>query len=153
MSAAARTLRDAPGPGDLRRVVVRAPNWVGDSVMALPCVERLKDLLPEAGISVLAREGVSGVFCGVAGLEETIRIPAGADSLRQPRAYRQLLRMLKKRDFDLGLLLPNSFASALVFALAGVSRRVGYAGDGRSVLLSDGVVRPGAGEAVHQVDY
>ncbi len=159
MSVAARPSRDAPGPGDSCRIVVRAPNWVGDSVMALPCVERLKDLLPGAGISVLAREAVADVFCGLAWLEEIIRIPSGADSLRQPRAHRQLLRVLRKRGFDLGFLLPNSFASALVFALAGIPRRVGYSGDGRSVLLSDRVARPsvrarpGAGEALHQVDY
>jgi heptosyltransferase-2 len=51
---------------------------------------------------------------------------------------------------DLAVLLPNSFEAALGAWLAGARRRVGYAGDGRTALLTDAVAPPDG--RVHQVD-
>jgi heptosyltransferase-2 len=43
---------------------------------------------------------------------------------------------VRRRGFDAALLLTNSFESALVAALAGVPRRIGYRTDGRALLLT-----------------
>jgi heptosyltransferase-2 len=58
----------------------------------------------------------------------------------------ETIRRLRAGIFDLGILLPNSFDSALVLRLGGVKRIVGYARDGRSFLLSTAVALPGRGE-------
>ena len=41
-----------------------------------------------------------------------------------------------RANIDLAVLLTNSFASALVAALAGIPLRTGYAADGRARLLT-----------------
>jgi ADP-heptose:LPS heptosyltransferase len=49
------------------------------------------------------------------------------------------MRDLRRRQFDLAILLPNSFRAALMAWLAGARRRVGYDRDGRGFLLTDRV--------------
>ena len=60
-------------------------------------------------------------------------------------------RKLRAYGFRRGLLLPNSFSSALIFFLAGIPERVGYATDGRSLLLTRRIPRPDV--SLHQRDY
>ncbi len=54
---------------------------------------------------------------------------------------RKTIRALKAESFDTAILLKNSFSSALAIRLAGIGRRIGYARDGRSFLLTD-KIRP-----------
>jgi heptosyltransferase-2 len=59
-----------------------------------------------------------------------------------------LVRALRKERFDAILYLTNSLSTALIGALAGIQRRIGYARDYRSWLLSDRVsVRSGTADA------
>src|SRR6185437_9064443 len=44
---------------------------------------------------------------------------------------------LRSAKFDLAILLPNSFKTALICKMAGIPRVVGYDRDGRGFLLSD----------------
>ncbi len=48
-----------------------------------------------------------------------------------------MVTRLRRERFDLAVLLPNSFRSALVARLAGIPRRLGYQRHGRAVLLTD----------------
>ena len=53
----------------IHRVLVRAPNWVGDAVMSLPALEALKENLPRSTVVVLAKPWViplleSHPYCG-----------------------------------------------------------------------------------------
>jgi heptosyltransferase-2 len=50
---------------------------------------------------------------------------------------------LRRRHFDLGVCLPDSFSSALLMRLAGVREVVGYARDLRRILLHRAVPLPG----------
>ncbi len=36
---------------DTTRILIRASNWIGDSVMTMPAVQHLRELLPEAYIA------------------------------------------------------------------------------------------------------
>jgi heptosyltransferase-2 len=47
---------------DIKRILVRAPNWIGDAVMCLPALESLKALYPGADITVLAKPRTAPVF-------------------------------------------------------------------------------------------
>jgi heptosyltransferase-2 len=58
---------------------------------------------------------------------------------------------IRTRGFDLALLLPNSFESALMMYLARVPQRIGYATDGRTWMLTNGM-KPSR-EHRHQVHY
>jgi len=118
------SLEDIP----VQRLLVRAPNWVGDAVMSLPVISGLRRLFAQADITVLAAKRVAALFQNLPGVTEVVPYPAG-------RGKWQVLWGLRGR-FDLALTLPNSLESALGLWLVGVPIRVGYAADARRPLLN-----------------
>lgn len=114
-------------------ILISIPNWVGDVVMATPALDALRRQFPAARITHLMRPYVADVL-GSAGLaDEFIFWPSG----NSPFGLLKLIREIRSRSFELGVLLTNSFRSAAVLRLGGVRRRVGYARDGRTWLLND----------------
>ena len=107
------------------RLLLRAPNWLGDVVLSLAAVRDLRRNFPEARIEVLARPAVAALYGAV----------AEVDAVRESRGVRADARAIAGA-FDVGVLLPNSFGSALALRLAGIPERWGYAIDGRGPLLT-----------------
>jgi heptosyltransferase-2 len=130
---------------DYSRIVVRATNWVGDAVMSLPALAAVRARFPRAHIAVLARPWVEGLYRQEPFADEIIPYqPAkGLAGVRDRWAAAQRLRTGR---FDCAVLLQNAFDAALVTAMAGIPRRIGYARDGRSALLTDAVAVPRPGE-------
>lgn len=106
--------------------MVVAPNWIGDAVMSLPVLRSLARASPGERLAVLARAGPAAIYRAEGSAGE-VRIVSGlvADSLAIARS-----------GFGEAWLLPNSFRSALVPYLAAVRERIGYATDGRRMLLT-----------------
>jgi heptosyltransferase II len=123
------------------KILVRATNWIGDAVMSLPALRAIRDRYPDSRISVLARPWVSALYDGESCIDELISLE-GAAGPRDWLTKWRLAAGLRSRDFDLSLLFPNSFESAAVVRLAGAKRRIGYARDGRSPLLTDAISVP-----------
>lgn len=123
-----------PETGNIRRLLVVLPSWVGDAVMATPTLRALRALMPEARITCLLRSYVRPIVDAAPWHDGLIvtRRPG-----RLARDGRELVGRLRRRRFDAAVILPNSFRSALVVRLAGVPRRVGYDSDGRAALLTD----------------
>jgi lipopolysaccharide heptosyltransferase II/tetraacyldisaccharide 4'-kinase len=140
-----RTGRSLAGPSTVRRILVRAPNWVGDAVMSLPVLTGLTRLFPAAPLTVLAVPRVAPLFAGQPGVAEVISYPAGKEKWR-------LMLGLRGR-FDLALALPNSFESALGLWLSRIPLRLGYAANGRSPLLTTVLKGKACLQGVHQVFY
>ncbi len=130
-------------PERLRRVLVRAPNWLGDTVMALPALRALRRALPDAELSV-AGPWVVPLLEAEPDLGRPLALPAG------PARRLAWARARRRQELDLALVLPGSFATALEAWLTGARHRVGYAGDGRARLLTHAVAPPA--DRVHQVD-
>jgi heptosyltransferase-2 len=129
------------------KILVRAPNWVGDSILALPAIMSLRDNYPGAEVWVASRDWVRDLFPAGREIAGSIALPDRADLGTLKRAG----RALRDGGFDAGLLLTNSFSSALLFTLAKIPERWGYASDGRAPLLTKRVPRGEAGPVVHQV--
>ncbi|MBU0755783.1 MAG: hypothetical protein KJ645_11630, partial [Planctomycetes bacterium] len=113
-----------------KQVVIRLPNWVGDAVMATPALRSIRAGFPNASITVVGKPGILKILEDLPFFDDSI--------LLQGKGFRQTLRLaleLRKRSFDTGIVLPNSFSSALGFFLGGVKQRTGYALNGRSFLL------------------
>lgn len=126
------------------RIVVLAPNWLGDVVMAEPALAAVRRAHPAAHLSVAARASVAGALAFVDGVDDVVTFPAGSTAGAEST-------LLAAGRFDQAILLPNSFRSAWVVRRAGIRRRAGFRGDGRSWLLTDAVDRPPG--AIRQVDY
>jgi len=121
----------------VQRLVVVAPNWLGDAVMALPAIADVRRGQPGASILVAARPSVAPLFTLVRDVDEVISLPKDESS--------------PLHGCDAALLLPNSFQSAFVAARAGVPERWGYRTDWRGLLLTRAVPRAPTG--LHQVAY
>jgi len=131
----------------LKNILIRGPNWVGDAVLAIPAIKAVRQHFQEAEITVLVRPWVAGLYTSAPFVDQlwSEPKPAGLSD------WARMARAIRARAFDLALLLPNSFESALMMYLAGVPQRVGYATDGRSWMLTNHT-RP-SGERRHQVHY
>jgi heptosyltransferase-2 len=139
--------------GDMnKRILIVAPNWIGDAVLSLPVVDGCTHYWPEADLTVLARGGVAALF---EASESAVRI---VGYQRGDGAHRigNLLGVgwrLRRERFNLALLLPNSLSSAIVAWLAGVPERLGYSTDGRGWLLTHRLRDRRKERGLHQVEY
>ena len=132
------------------RLVVVAPNWLGDAVMALPALADLRRHFSSAHLTVAARPAVAPMFSMVEGLDAVATLPGGG-GWRAIRGWRDDVRALNAGSFDTAVLLPNSFATALIASRAKIPERWGYAADARARLLTRAIPRPHG--ALHQRAY
>lgn len=117
------------------KVLVFCPNWVGDAVMATPTLRALRRRFPAATIVGLARPGVADTLAGAPWLNGFI-LHDHRSSEPERRTW-GVIGQVRSQQFDLAVLLTNSIRSALIAWLGGVRRRVGYAREGRRILLND----------------
>ncbi len=115
------------------RILVVAPNWIGDALMAQPLLTRLKQR--GATIDVIAPEWVAPVARRMPEVSDVIAAPFRHGPLQLRERWR-LGRELKRRGYDQAFVLPNTWKSALVPFLAGIPTRVGYVGESRYGLLN-----------------
>lgn len=131
-------------------ILVRGTNWVGDAVMTIPALRELRRIFPESRITLHTRSWARGIFQDAVFIDEIIaferRKSAAATLIEQSRN-------LKKGKFDLAVLFPNSFESALAAKLGGIPERFGYAKDGRSFLLTEAVKIPAWKNQRHEIFY
>ena len=117
------------------RILVVAPNWIGDLLMAQPLLARLREKAPSARIEVLAPAWVAPVARRMPEVAEVIEVPFRHRRLHL-RARWQLGRSLRARRYDHAIVLPNTWKSALVPFFADIPLRGGYVGESRYGLLN-----------------
>jgi heptosyltransferase-2 len=132
------------------KILVRGTNWIGDAVMAIPAMRRLRQSFPGAEITLHTRSWAEGILRDADFIDQLLTFDKTSskikDVVRESRA-------LREKNFDIAVLLPNSFESALVAKLAGIPKRFGYAKDGRSLLLTSAVKVPEWKNMLHEVFY
>jgi lipopolysaccharide heptosyltransferase II len=131
------------GAAEVRRLIVRAPNWLGDAVMCLPAMGAVRHAFRRAHVTVAAIPSIAPLF-----QEETNAAPDAVLVLGDPQAE---ARQLKAGSFDAALLFPNSFRSAWNAKRASIPARWGYAASWRRLLLTRAIAR-GRGH-LHQSMY
>lgn len=122
---------------DPQRILVVQPSWVGDAVMATPTLRALRELYPAAHISYLLRRYVKPIYDGMPWADRLITYRTGKTRAKAGKGTFDVAARLRAGKFDLAILLPNSFKSALVCKMAGIDRIIGYERDGRGFLLDD----------------
>jgi heptosyltransferase-2 len=124
------------------RLVIRAPNPLGDAIMSLPAMAVVRAALPDAHFVVAAAPAVAPLF-----EEITAVSPAAVLVVDKKREATHL----REARADAALLLTNSFRTAWVCRQAGIPERWGYRAYGRSLLLTQAAARPR--RRVHQSEY
>ena len=117
------------------RILIVAPNWIGDALMAQPLLARLREALPAAQIDALAPGWVAPVLRRMPEIEEVIAAPFDHGELHLHRRW-SFARALRSRRYDQAIVLPNSWKSALVPFFADIPVRSGYVGESRYGLLN-----------------
>src|SRR5262245_15764459 len=133
-----------------RRLVILAPNWLGDAVMALPLIADIRRAWPDTDIVMAARRSVAPLYSMVPAVSRTVTL-AGGGGWRGVAAVRSNSATLASGGFDAALLLPNSFQAAWIASRARIPERWGFARDMRGRLLTRVVPRPSP--SVHQSEY
>ena len=137
-----------PQSDNIKRVVVRVPNWVGDAVMSVPALRELRRVLPDARITLVARPGTADIFMDADFIDDVLIY----ERLGIASVWNQISEW-RQRRFDLALLFQNAFEAALIASLARVPIRLGYDTDRRSFLLTNPLPQPAWKNERHESFY
>ena len=132
------------------RIVVIAPNWLGDAVMALPAIADIRRHFAGARLTIAARPPVAPLFSMVQGVDDMLTLPGGG-GLRAVLGWQEDARALQGKGLEIAILLPNSFANALSVKKAAIAERWGFATDWRGRMLTRAIPKPVG--TTHQSEY
>ena len=130
------------------RILVRGTNWIGDAVMTMPAVQRLRELAPHAHIVLLCPEKLHDLWRHNPHINEII--PFGRKSANDTGAGKPAINDLRRRKFDVAVIFPNSFRSAWECQRARIPHRIGFPGHGRRFLLTDVVPQSPSERAAYE---
>lgn len=111
-------------------LLIRSPNWIGDTVLSTPLIKLLKGKIKDLKITILAKEYIKELWENNPDIDGIISFKPGITG------YLELSKKLRAKKFDTILILPNSFSSALIPYIAGIKERVGYITEYRGFLLT-----------------
>jgi heptosyltransferase-2 len=127
------------------KIMIRATNWVGDAIMALPALRAVRQHHPGATISIVARPYVADIYREQQVSDELIPYDPSGEH-RGWTGREKLASDLRSRNFDVALLLQNAFDAAWLAWRAQIPQRIGYARDARTPLLTKAISVPKPGE-------
>ena len=117
-------------------MLVVAPAWIGDMVMAHSLLILLRRRHPESPIDVLAPAYVAPLVDFMPEVRDLIHAPWRGGELALAKRY-SLGRRLRKSNYARAIVLPNTFKSALTPFFAGIPKRSGFIGEFRRGVLND----------------
>jgi heptosyltransferase-2 len=123
------------------KILIIAPNWIGDAVMAEPLISQLKKNNPDSQIDVLATPWVASIMKAIPAVDQIITADFQHGSL-QWQERKVLAKQLVLSAYTHAYVLPNSFKSALIPWLAKIPQRIGYQGEMRWGLINEALKNP-----------
>ena len=127
------------------KLLIRATNWVGDAIMALPALQAVRNRFPAAQISILALPYVADIYRGQGIADDLIPYDRHGEH-KGVGGKEKLADVLRSKKFATALLLQNAFDAAWIAWRAGIPERIGYNRDARGFLLTKPIRVPRAGE-------
>lgn len=117
----------------MKNIIIRTPNFIGDTINCTPAIELIKQEYPDAHLTIMGPSYVKELFVDDPRICNFILF--SSSERRKIKTKLQIIGAIRHKKFDLGFLFSNSFSSALFFKLGGVKKIVGYKNDGRDLLL------------------
>jgi heptosyltransferase-2 len=133
-----------------RNIIVRMPNWLGDLVMATPVLADLRTQWPASKITAMCQANVASLLTCDPNIDEIFSYHRPSGWIHRSQHF-AIIERLRQGEYDLGVLLTNSFSSAWWFWRGWVKNRIGYEANIRGFLLQKAVPYPENKETQHQV--
>ena len=131
---------------DAKKILVLRYRFIGDTVLTVPFLRNLREAYPGARIDLMLEPFSGQVLEGCPYVDRVIpfelrtihKYSAGSDR-GKAAAYLHYLRTIGREGYDIAFVLKRSLSSALLVWASRVPRRVGFATEGRRLLLTDPV--------------
>ncbi len=120
----------------MRKALIVAPSWIGDTILAQPLFARLLVRHPGLVLDAFAPAWAAPVLSRMREIRRVIPNPFAHGEFNLAGRWRAG-RELAREDYDAAIVLPNSWKSALLPFFAGIPLRTGYVGEMRYGLLND----------------
>lgn len=120
--------------GEFHSIIVRMPNWIGNLVMATPVLEDLRTTFPNAEITAMCLSHIAPLLEHDSTIDKLFHFSKSKKFFRRIDE-RNIVEKLKKGQYDVGILLTNSFSSAWRFWRGDVHNKIGFKTQCRSMFL------------------
>lgn len=117
----------------MKKIIIRTPNFLGDTINTTPCLQLIKQEYPTAQIIIVCPDFIKDVFKYDKRISKCITFSQAQKN--NLSTFWHLFKAIHKEKADLGILFTNTFISALIFKLAGVKYCIGYKREERGFLL------------------
>lgn len=131
-------------------IIVRMPNWLGDLVMATPILADLRHHFPSAKLTAMCLSSMTSLLAEDPNVDELFALEKRSGWIHRNQ-FKDVIRPLRHGQYDLGILLTNSFSSAWRFWRGNVKNRIGFKGNCRDWLLDQALPFPANYKNQHQV--
>lgn len=118
---------------NIQKIIIRTPNFIGDTINTTPCLQLIKQEYPDAEIILVCPDLVKDIFKYDPRISQLITFPISKKN--KLSTYWDIYKKTRKLKGDLGIIFINTFISALLFKLAGIKCNIGYKQEGRGFLL------------------
>lgn len=125
---------------NVRTIMVRCPNWIGDAVMATPVFRDIKAIFPYAKVTALAHEPIAELLVGLDGVDDLLIF--SREATKRHSENKRILAHLRTITPDVGILLTRSFSSSWMFWRASIPIRIGFSDHFRRLLLTHPIPLP-----------
>lgn len=129
-------------------ILIRLPNWLGDVVMSLPFIERVKEIYPAAAIEVIVKKGLEPVLENIKSVN-AIHSFSKAEYKGLQGVYKYGRMLGASKVYDIFFCLPGSFSAAFMAYGTKAKVRIGYKNEMRSLLLTHSYKKP---QGLHRVE-
>lgn len=119
---------------EFKKIIIKMPNFIGDSIMTLPAIELVRQEYPNASISIVCKRNIVDIFQDK-NIAEIIIDDTKENKKNRFKKTINLLFEIRKEKYDLGILFHNTFIDAFIFKLSKISTIIGYDKEHRKILL------------------
>ncbi len=137
-----------------KRILVIRYRFIGDTILTVPFLRNLRHAYPDARIDVLVGPQSGEVLIGCPYIDnliafDTTRFHKYDRGAGRKKSFWSYVWELRRNHYDVVFVLKRSWSSALLALATGARYRIGYATEGRQILLTHSVPFK---TAMHEVD-
>ncbi|MBL4647972.1 MAG: lipopolysaccharide heptosyltransferase II, partial [Gammaproteobacteria bacterium] len=129
-------MKNSLGNNSANKILVVAPAWIGDILMAQTLFKLLQQNNPRIIIDVLAPAATQPLLQRMPEVTHHFLLDSQHGEFALLKRY-QLGKQLRKNNYQQAIVLPNSWKSALAPFFAKIPQRTGWLGEQRYGLLTD----------------